>query len=125
MPDALPAVTVPFSLMNTALSFAMPSSVVAAECSSVSNSTVPFLLLISIGRIWLLKWPAAIAAAARLWLSTANASCCSRVMPHLVRDVLGGDAHVDGVERVGQRADHHVEHLVSPIRAPQRCVVDA
>ena len=63
----------------------MPSSVASSRtCSSVSKCVGPFLLLSSIGRIWLLKCPALRAAAARRWLSTANASCCSRVMPHLV-----------------------------------------
>ena len=41
----------------------MPSSDASARtCSSVSNITGPFLLLSSIGRIWLLKWPVAVAA---------------------------------------------------------------
>ncbi len=34
-------------------------------------------------------------------------------------DVFRGDAHVDGVERIGQRSDHRVEHLgVAHARAP-------
>ena len=82
MGGALPAVTEP-PASNAGLSLPMPSIDASARaCSSVSNITGPFLLLSSIGTIWLLKWPAAIAAMARRWLSTANASCCSRPMPH-------------------------------------------
>ena len=97
----------------------------ARTCSSVSNITGPFLLLSSIGRIWLLKWPAAIAAAARLWLSTANASCCSRVSSHFVATfsavtpmwtVSNGSVSAPTIMSI---------ILVSPIRAPQRCVSDA
>ena len=33
----------------------------------------------------------------------------ARDLPFL-GDVLGGDAHVHGVERIGQRAHHHVDH---------------
>ena len=89
-------------------------------CSSVSNITGPFLLLSSIGRIWLLKWPAAVAAAARLWLSTANASCCSRVIPHLLATfsavipmctVSNGSVSAPTIMSI---------IFASPIRAPQR-----
>src|SRR6185312_8430011 len=41
--------------------------------------------------------------------------------PALRGDVLRGDAHVHGVEGVGQRADHHVDELgVAHSRAPAR-----
>ena len=123
MPEALPAVTVPFSFTNTALSFAMPSSVASSRmCSSVSKCVGPFLLLSSMGRIWLLKWPALRAATARRWLSTANASCCSRVMPHLFATfsavmpmwiVSNGSVSAPTIMSTV---------LLSPMRAPQRCV---
>ena len=89
-------------------------------CSSVSNSTGPFLLLSSIGRIWLLKWPAAVAAAARLWLSTANASCYVAVSPHLFATfsavtpmwiVSNGSVSAPTIMSIS---------FASPIRAPQR-----
>ncbi len=52
MPDALPAVTVPFSLANTGLSFVKSSSDASwRTCSSASNTTVPLRDAISIGRI--------------------------------------------------------------------------
>ena len=101
----------------------MPSTVDSPRtCSSVSNTVGPFLLLSSIGRIWLLKCPAAIAAAARLWLSTANVSCCSRVMPHRVATfsavtpmwmVSNGSVSAPTIMSMS---------LASPMRAPQRCV---
>ncbi|KAG1432880.1 hypothetical protein G6F57_022615 [Rhizopus arrhizus] len=52
-PDALPAVTVPFSFWKTGLSVAM----VAAEtsrrtCSSVSNTTSPLRVFCTTGTIW-------------------------------------------------------------------------
>ena len=35
------------------------------------------------------------------------------------RDILGGDAHVNGVERIGEGADHHVHELrITHARAP-------
>ena len=123
MPDALPAVTEPFSLTNAGLSLPMPSIDASARaCSSVSNITGPFLLLSSIGRIWLLKCPAAIAAAARLWLSTAKASCCSRVIEHLAATfsavipmctVSNGSVSAPTIMSIV---------LPSPMRWPQRCV---
>ena len=74
MPEALPAVTVPF-LSNTGFSFAMLSMVASARgCSSVSNFAVPPLALISMGRIWSLKTQCLMASMARRWLSTAKAS---------------------------------------------------
>src|SRR5690606_33077117 len=81
MPEALPAVTVPFSGTNTGLSFARSSrDALLRTCSSVSKTTVPLRDLISIGRIWSRKRPSAMAAAARRWLSTASLSWSSRVM---------------------------------------------
>ena len=71
-----------------------------------------------------MKWPAAIAAAARLWLSTANASCISRVRPHFA-------ATFSAVTPMWTTSNGSVSAptimsiiLESPIRAPQRCVVD-
>ena len=126
MPDALPAVTVPFSLMNTAFSLAIPSIDESARtCSSVSNMTGPFLLFNSIGRIWLLKWPAAMAAAARLWLSTANASWSARVSPHLAA-TFSAVTPMCTVSNGSVSAPTIMSIIFeSPIRAPQRCVSDA
>ena len=121
MPDALPAVTVPFSLANTAFSLAMPSSVDSPRtCSSVSNGTGPFRVLSSIGRICSLKCPAAIAAAARWWLWTANASCCSRVMPHLVA-TFSAVTPMCTVSNGSVSAPTIMSRILpSPIRWPQR-----
>ena len=77
MPLALPAVTLP-SLRNTGFSAASLSAVVAFGCSSVAKATVSRFTLTSIGTIWLSKRPALIAAAARVWLSSAKASCSAR-----------------------------------------------
>lgn len=37
-----------------------------------------------------------------------------------IRHVLGGDAHVSRLERVGERTDDPVGILASPVRTPQR-----
>ena len=56
MPDALPAVTVPFSFANTGFNLEKSSAVAFMRaCSSVSNTTSPFFDGIVIGRIWSLK----------------------------------------------------------------------
>ena len=56
MPEALPAVTVPFSLANTGRSLAMSSMVaLGRKCSSVAYWTSPFLLLSVTGTICSLK----------------------------------------------------------------------
>ena len=46
----------------------------------MAKATVSRFTLTSIGTIWLAKRPSAIAAAARFWLSSAKASCASRVI---------------------------------------------
>ena len=79
MPLALPAVTVP-SFLKTVLSAPSLSRVVALGCSSVSKATMSRFTFTSIGTIWSLKRPAEIAAAARLWLSSAKASWSARVI---------------------------------------------
>ena len=82
MPDALPAVTAP-SFLNAARILPSVSIVVPAfTCSSVSNTTSPFLPALTTGTIWLLKRPSAIAAAARRWLSTDSSSIIERLMPN-------------------------------------------
>ncbi len=126
IPEALPAVTVPFSLMNTAFSLAIPSIDESARtCSSVSNTTGPFLLFSSMGRIWLLKWPAAMAAAARLWLSTAKASWSARVSPHWLA-TFSAVTPMCTVSNGSVSAPTIMSIIFeSPIRAPQRCVSDA
>jgi len=91
----------------------------------VSNTTGPFFDFSSTGRIWLLKWPAAMAAAARLWLSTANASCCSRVRPHLAA-TFSAVTPMCTVSNGSVSAPTIMSTIFeSPIRAPQRCVSDA
>ena len=78
MPDALPAVTVP-SLANEGRSRARSSTVTPGRtCSSVSTVTVPLRPGTATGTICSLKYPAAAAAAARRWLSTASASWSAR-----------------------------------------------
>ncbi|MNL48903.1 hypothetical protein D3C87_1717900 [compost metagenome] len=52
-PDALPAVTVPFSFLNTGLSAAMVSAETSRRtCSSVSNTTSPLRVFNTTGTIW-------------------------------------------------------------------------
>ena len=124
MPEALPAVTEP-SFLNAGFILASVSIVVAGfTCSSVSNVTSPFLVCLTIGTIWLLKRPSAIAAAARRCDSTASASCCSRVMPHLVHrfsavmpmwPTPNGSVSVATIMSIS---------LVSPMRAPVRIAVE-
>jgi len=73
MPEALPAVTKPFSL-NAGFIFASVSTVVSARtCSSVSNTVTPPRVLISTGTICSLNRPAAMAADARRWLVVSMA----------------------------------------------------
>ena len=69
-----------------------------------------------------LNLPAFCAASALFWLATANSSCCAREMPYLLRDVLGGRAHVVLVVDVPQAVDdHRVDRAcASPIRNPSR-----
>ena len=77
-PDALPAVTVP-SGRTTPFSFASDSSVVSRGCSSRLTTTgSPFFAGMVTGTISSVKRPAAIAAAARCWLRSANASWSAR-----------------------------------------------
>jgi hypothetical protein len=75
----LPAVTVP-SFANAGRSLAMSSGLTSARmCSSVSTMVIlPFLPGISTGSTCSVKYPAAVAAAARRWLSAASASWSSR-----------------------------------------------
>src|SRR5262245_17730708 len=82
-PLAFPAVTVP-SFLNAGLSFASDSRVASARgCSSVSTSrSSPFFWGTGTGAISALKRPSRIAAAVRAWLSAANASWSSRLMPY-------------------------------------------
>jgi hypothetical protein len=52
IPDALPAVTTPASLIKTGFSLAKVSDVVSGRgCSSTLNSSMPFRVLISTGAI--------------------------------------------------------------------------
>ncbi len=75
IPDALAAVTVPFSL-NAGRSLEMPSAVTPLRGpSSVSNTTVSFFFLISIGTISSLNLPSASAFSHFCWLLAENSSC--------------------------------------------------
>ena len=84
MPELLPAVTDPPSRLNAGRSLASASADVSARgCSSrLTTVTSPFRPATSTGTIWSSKRPASIAATARCWLSSANASCRSRLTPH-------------------------------------------
>ena len=82
MPDALPAVTLP-SASNTGRIPASFSSVRPARgCSSTSTTTSPRRPLIVTGVISSATAPEASASWARRWLSSANASCSSRLTPN-------------------------------------------
>ncbi len=77
-PEALPAVTVP-SGRTMALSLASASSVVSRGCSSRATTIgSPFFAGIVTGTISSARRPAAIAASARSWLRSANASWSAR-----------------------------------------------
>ena len=119
MPDALPAVTVP-SLRNTGRSFARSSAVASARtCSSVSNTVSPRRVFSFTGRICCLNRPSAIARAARRCNSTRQRVLVAAGDLVALRQVLGGLAHVDVVERVVQRGEHHVDHRrIAHARAP-------
>ena len=123
MPDALPAVTVP-SFANAGRSLAMSSRLTSARmCSSRSTTvTAPLLPGISIGRICSLKYPAAVAAAARRWLSAASTSWSSR-------DTWKSVATFSAVTPMWQPSHGSLSAAVmgssvtpSPIRWPQRVV---
>ncbi len=81
MPLDVPAVTVP-SRMNAGVRRASPSSVTSARggSSRAIVSTEPARRT-SMPTVSSAKTPARIAACARRWLSTAKASCASRLMP--------------------------------------------
>jgi len=62
-PEALPAVTVPPSGLNIGFNFAKsPIAALYRIVSSLSNTTVPFFVLSSIGIISLSNFPASVAA---------------------------------------------------------------
>ena len=65
MPEALPAVTVPSFLKAGRILLSDSTVVDAFTSSSVTNTMSPFLQAVTTGTIWLLKWPAAMAAEAR------------------------------------------------------------
>ena len=83
IPEALPAVTTPPSLPEQHLRPLRLSAVVPGRGpSSVSNTIVFFLDLISTGTISSLNLPAAIAASHFCWLFAENSSNSSRVIPY-------------------------------------------
>ena len=83
MPELLPAVTVP-PVRNAGLSAASASAEVSGRgCSSRSTTvTAPLRPATLTGTSWPSKRPPSIAATARRWLSSANASCRSRETVH-------------------------------------------
>ena len=112
MPDALPAVTVPF-LSKAGRNFASTSTVVPCfGCSSVSTIVSPRRLAILTGTISSLKRPAFCAASAlRLRGGGKRILLIPGDLPAL-RHVLGGVAHVVAVKGVPQPVlDHRVDHL--------------
>ena len=104
MPELLPAVTVPPSGRKAGRSRASASSVVSARgCSSRSTTSgSPFRCGTAIGTIWSSNRPASMAATARCWLSSANASWRSRRHAPALGDVLGGLAHRVRVVPLGE-----------------------
>jgi len=120
----LPAVTVP-SFLKAGLSLASVSIVVEAfTYSSVSKTTSPFFVCLTMGTIWLLKRPSAMAAAARRCDSTASASWSSRVMLHFAARfsaVMPMWPTPKGSVRVATIVSMS---LVSPMRAPVRIAVE-
>ena len=81
MPLALPAVTVPLAT-NAGFSAASFSSVVSGRgCSSRSTSCLLPAAAVSTATSSSSNAPSAAAQAARRWLSTANRSCSSLVIP--------------------------------------------
>src|SRR5665213_18129 len=84
MPEALPAVTVPF-LSKAGFNFASVSTVVPWRgCSSVSTTTSPLRVFTVTGTISSVKRPDFCAASARLCERAASSSCCARVICHCV-----------------------------------------
>ena len=82
MPDALPAVTVPFSFWNTGFSFVKSSALASRRtCSSVSNAT-SLLRADRDRQDLILEAPFRDRARARRCDSSASASCASREMPY-------------------------------------------
>ncbi len=83
IPELLPAVTEP-PAAKAGLSAARASAVESGRgCSSRSTTvTAPLRPGTLTGTSWASNRPASIAATARRWLSSANASCRSRWMDH-------------------------------------------
>ena len=121
-PEALPAVTVPF-LREPGLQLgeALRGGVRPHVLVGRSNTTVPFFdgachrqdLLREVAR-------SEIAGAARRWHSTASASCSSRETSYFFATFSAVTPMWNAVERIVQRADHHVDGRASPMRWPQR-----
>ena len=81
--DELPAVTLPSSL-NAGLSLARDSRLLSGRMpSSRTKTSLPLSVSTVTGTISFSNRPSSVARAARLWLSTLNASSSSRLMPHL------------------------------------------
>ncbi len=88
MPLEVPAVTVP-SLVKAGFILARPSRVTSARgCSSRQNSVGRPYRASGTGTSSSSKAPAVRAAWARRWLSTAKASCSSRVTPYCAGHLL-------------------------------------
>ena len=84
IPELLPAVTEPPSVRNAGRSFASASRSCRRAGAHRATTTVvsPLRCGTSTGTIWSSKRPASMAAMARCWLSSANASWRSRLTPH-------------------------------------------
>ena len=79
-------------------------------CSSVSTVTVPLRAGTSTGVICSLKYPAVRRGGRAAVAFHGERILISPGDTVLGGDVLRGDAHVTGVEGVGERADHSVDH---------------
>ena len=119
--EDVPAVIVP-SLPNAGRSLASASTVVSARTPSSSrhSSGSPLRCGMSTGVISSSNTPFLCATAARWCERAANSSCSSRVRPRLRVDAIGGLAHRDVVEHVGQPVvGHRVEHLDRAVLVPR------
>ena len=98
---------------------------VNAFTSSVSNTTSPLRPLETTGTICSLNQPAALALAARRWLSTARPSWSARVMPHLVAMFSAVTPMWMAWKGSCSAPTIMSTSLVSPMRAPQRAFSEA
>ena len=112
MPEALPAVTVPF-LSKAGRSFDNTSTVVPCfGCSSVSTTVSPRRVAILTGTISSLNRPSFCAASALDLRGRRKVVLLIAGDLPALRNILGGVAHVVAVERIPQPvADHRVDEF--------------